>query len=62
MSIPINIIYPQLDQLTAKDRDNLKACAFELQVKLTDDKTQFTETDAYELLSKIGMKMARKGR
>lgn len=62
MSVPINIIYPQLDQLTVKDRNTLKACAFELQVRLSDNKSQFTETDAYELLSKIGMKMARKGR
>ena len=62
MSIPINIIYPQLDRLTVKDRQILQTCAFELMVKLTDKKQTFTEADAYELPNKIGMKIARKAR
>lgn len=62
MSLPINIVYPQLDRLTVKDRQVLQTCAFELMVKLTDSKGNFTEADAYELLNKIGMKIAKKGR
>lgn len=62
MSIPINIIYPQLDQLTAKDRYTLQECAWKLKVALSDETYQLTDADAYELLNKIGLKIARKGR
>jgi len=58
MSIPINVLYPALDKMSAKDRRNMEDCAFALMVALTTSETdRCTEADAYELLYKLGLGM-----
>ena len=56
MSIPINVLYPTLYKMSAKDRRNLEDCAYTLMVTLTTSETdRCTEADAYELLYKLGL-------